>query len=492
MKLRNRSKNISSTKHFHSYSNDDDDDDNDDNDDDSVSESSEYDDDVMTGNEDSDTSKSEESHEQHNTKPSLKDMNILKFLYTMCDDDTDNKSESQSDVSENDSDWLPPSSKQRPSDTKKRKNRSKIVLIMNGNNDTGVERPHHDRRKKQKQDQDKTTRGKNRCKNKNKQNTMLPQPPIFPTNLEELIQLSLLCKDHKYKDCDRLDEMYGSLVELNKLVGLKTIKQSIFEFILMRLQKHGLILPNMNHIILAGPPGCGKTTLCQILGKLLCKLGVCKTENVVFGTQANMIAGFLGQTASMTEELIKSAFGGVLVIDEASSLADGRRSDNADSFSKSCLDTLNRMLSEHGDKFICILAGYKHEIYRDILSVNPGLPRRFSVQFEIDKYSPSDLRDITRIKIEQRGLQFKHDNDTLPPVDWFKKNLKYFLNFGGDCEILVDKIITYHSIQTFGKESKKIITRNDIEKGFELMIQHNCNDSKENDIDETALRLMYT
>ena len=133
--------------------------------------------------------------------------------------------------------------------------------------------------------------------------------PELPQNLQELITLSNLCKKKKYKDCGNLANMYDALLELDSLVGLKGIKQSIFEFIIMRLQHHQLSLPGMNHIILACPPGCGKTTLCHILGKILCKLGVCKTDNVVFGTQANMIAGFLGQTAAMTEELIKKAFG---------------------------------------------------------------------------------------------------------------------------------------------------------------------------------------
>jgi hypothetical protein len=204
-----------------------------------------------------------------------------------------------------------------------------------------------------------------------------------------------------------------------------------------------------------------------------------------------MIAGFLGQTASMTEDVIKKSFGGVLVIDEASSLADGRRSDSSDSFSKSCLDTLNRMLSEHGDKFICVLAGYKHEIYRDILSMNPGLSRRFSIQFEIDTYTADDLRNIVILKLKQRGLEFENETLTIPPLKWFKTHEKSFPNFGGDCDILVDKVITYHSIQTFGKDDKKTITYKDIIKGFEMMVKQ-YNTTKTDDLSNSALHLMYT
>ena len=314
----------------------------------------------------------------------------------------------------------------------------------------------------------KRNRSATRRRNATKHNNY-PAPPLVPSTLSQLIELARLCQKTNYRDCDALGSMHNVLCELDHMVGLLEIKQTIVDFVLLHLQRQSMSIPAMNHIILAGPPGCGKTTLCTILAKILCRLGLCSTEKIVFGTQANMIAGYLGQTAAKTEAIIRSAFGGVLVIDEASSLSDGRGEGSSDSFSKSCIDTLNRMLSEYGHKFICILAGYKHEIHRDILSLNPGMARRFSTQFEVQPYRPIDLRDITLRQFSKRGVQI--EPDVVPPVCWFREHIQSFPNYGGDCEILVEKTIIVHSKTTFGQKDKDNITRESVLGGFELMMK---------------------
>jgi SpoVK/Ycf46/Vps4 family AAA+-type ATPase len=291
-------------------------------------------------------------------------------------------------------------------------------------------------------------------------------PPFVPQHLEDLICLADICQEpHVFRDCATLGDLYEPLCALQRLVGMGSVKRCMFEYIMLRLQQ---VDNRMNHMVLAGPPGCGKTTVCTIIARILCRLGVCETENIVFGTQANMIAGYLGQTASKTEKLIRKAFGGVLVIDEASSLADGRSSGSSDSFSKSCLDTLNRMLSEHGDRFVCILAGYKEEIYRDILSVNPGMRRRFSVHLEVDPYTGEHLRQIVRDKIQERGFTCVD----IPPATWFHTHLSSFQNTGGDCQILVDKSIICRSLEVFGELNKKELLRQNILDGHTLMTKH--------------------
>lgn len=322
-------------------------------------------------------------------------------------------------------------------------------------------------------------------------------PPIQPNSLETLIELGVQCQKQKtctYRDCTRLGSLVEPLKELHNMIGLTQLKQDISQFVQLRLQNVPSLLPEMAHIIIAGPPGCGKTTVSTILAKILCRLGVCKTEKIVYGTQENMIAGFLGQTAGKTESLIRSAFGGVLVLDEASSLADGRSEQNSDSFSKSCLDTLNRMLSEHGDKFVCILAGYEKEIYRDILTVNPGMSRRFSTRFHIDPYSETQLRDIMVLKIKQRGLKCTKGTDfeTLLPVPgWFKEHSHLFPHFGGDCMTLVDKIILCSGLRSFGKVRKGFIVAQDIEDGIAIFKRQSKHDkeTKSNNCDLSHLSM---
>jgi SpoVK/Ycf46/Vps4 family AAA+-type ATPase len=319
-------------------------------------------------------------------------------------------------------------------------------------------------------------------------NASMDTPPIHPTNLKTLIALCVHCKTSRdrFMDCENLSALLEPLQELEQMVGLFGIKQSIVDFVLLNLQSTSISLPNMRHLIIAGPPGCGKTTVSTIIAKVLTRLQLCQTDKIVFGTQANMIGGFLGQTAPKTEELIRSAFGGVLFIDEASSLADGRSEQNSDSFSKSCIDTLNRMLSEHGDKFVCILAGYKTEIYRDILSINPGMDRRFATRFEITTYTPEELMEI----MHRQFLIRKTTLAGLIPLTWIKQNISRFGNAGGDCMTLVDCIIVEHAKRSFGSTGKNRLVQIDIDTGLRTFLSRQIQKSP-NDVPE-SLRCMYT
>jgi DNA polymerase III delta prime subunit len=306
-------------------------------------------------------------------------------------------------------------------------------------------------------------------------NNTLDPPPLHPTTLTSLIALCQQCEHKHYVDCFRLNDLLGPLQELEAMVGLQTVKQAVVDFILLHLQSDVINLPDMRHMIIAGPPGCGKTSVSTIIAKIMSRLNLCETEKIVYGTQGNLIGGFLGQTAPKTEALIRSAFGGVLVIDEASSLADGRSDQSSDSFSKSCIDTLNRMLSEHGDKFVCIVAGYKKEIYRDILSLNPGMDRRFSTRFEIEPYRPSEILQIIHCHAKRRGVTLLEGegggdkNGSELTVHWIQANMGLFKNAGGDCLLLMDTIIMEHAKRSFGRLQKNQVTTEDVARGLAVV-----------------------
>lgn len=295
-------------------------------------------------------------------------------------------------------------------------------------------------------------------------------PPFTPTNLEELIRLANHNDIETFRDCRALKSMLPHLQDLASLVGLASVKQAVFDLILSNLQRD-LPRSELNHMVVYGLPGLGKTTLVNILAKVMCSLSLVDKAKVVHATAASMIAGFLGQTAEKTTALVESAAGGVLLIDEASSLADGR-SHNGDSFSKSAVDTLNRLLTEKGSQFVCILAGYEDEIERDFFSINPGLRRRFPHVFRLSKYSPLELRDIAVYHLAKTGLQVP---EVAVQCSLFSgENYDYFSSMAGDVTVLVGKILAAHSRTVFGCAEKKKISAATVNQGFKdfLLLKH--------------------
>ena len=316
-------------------------------------------------------------------------------------------------------------------------------------------------------------------------NLLLPQPPFVPNNLDELVKLAELSKEKCFRDCQILPVLVEPLKQLQMMIGLTDIKQKIFNMLFLRLQKKYITLPQLGHIILCGPPGTGKTTLVQILAKILAAVGDLSSDKVVNGTASSMVASFLGQTAPKTEALIKSAFGGVLVIDEANSLADGRSNGSGDSFSKSAIDTLNRHLTEDGDKFICILSGYKDEIDRDIMSINPGLQRRFNNVFEMKGYTKNELRQISLLKLKEKKLKLEENVEL--PIDIFTE--KNFPSFAGDAAVYIDNIVLAHARNVFGLIDKDTVDKNAVQVGTDNYIEQQKNKRKTPD---TAPLTMYT
>lgn len=147
-----------------------------------------------------------------------------------------------------------------------------------------------------------------------------------------------------------------SLGKLCCLVGMEKIKMNIFNQLIYLLQDIETRVPHMLHTCIQGPPGCGKTELVKILADIYANLHIIKEAKVIVAKRSQLIAGYLGQTAKKTQEIIDSAKGGVLLIDEAYSLGN---EELRDSFSKECIDTLNQNLTEGKSNFVCIIAGLR-------------------------------------------------------------------------------------------------------------------------------------
>lgn len=296
-------------------------------------------------------------------------------------------------------------------------------------------------------------------------------------SLQDLINMihnNPICDNVEYNiDMKMMHNIKPHLIELNDMIGMKSLKDNVVDQIIYFSQ--GLHKSsNKNdgdfmHTVIYGPPGTGKTEVSKILGNIYSKLGILTKNTFRKVTRADLIAGYLGQTAIKTKDVINSCIGGVLFIDEAYSLGNEEK---RDSFSKECIDTLCESLSDHKDKLMVIIAGYEKELENCFFNLNQGLNSRFPWRFKIEKYTPSELKDIFTNKIIKNGWSVKNSENSIIEQEWFEKHINYFKYYGRDMETLFSKTKIAHAKRVFCKPSsdKKILTIDDINKGFEMFL----------------------
>ena len=261
----------------------------------------------------------------------------------------------------------------------------------------------------------------------------------------------------------KLYDLVEPLDKLKNMIGMHTVKQNIVNHILFYLQDLDNEFNDMLHTVIQGPPGVGKTELGRILGQIYLKMGILKNSTFKIVKRSDLIAKYLGQTAIKTQRVINSCKGGIMFIDEAYSLGNP---EGRDSFSKECIDTLNQNLTEGRSNFLCIIAGYKHDLQKCFFNYNKGLDRRFSIRYTINGYNGNELFLIFK-KIIYSNNWFIEPTIT---NHFFIKNIDYFKFYGGDVEILFFNCKITHARRIFGlpKDVHKIINQNDIDKAFNI------------------------
>ena len=332
----------------------------------------------------------------------------------------------------------------------------------------------------------------------------IPNPMEDIKNLNDLIKLAKMAKEKEdseeqyIKSIQRLSKLVEPLEELNKVIGLEYIKNQIIDQIIYLVTHCEEKQPPMLHTIIDGPPGTGKTKVARIIGKIITKIGYLKpiekkeektsftsvakllkdslvidvvpekkekkkTGIVKYVTRNNLVAGYLGQTAIKTQKAIDEASGGVLIIDEAYSLGGKRGSEETDSYSQECIDTLVSNLSENRS-FVCIILGYSDDIKNSFISQNKGLESRFPFRYTIKDYKIEDLLNILKDKVVSDGFEYKEEIFK----DFLLKKSKEFKFFGRDMETLWFKIKMAQTKRIFIKKSEnnREIIKEDIDKGI--------------------------
>ena len=195
------------------------------------------------------------------------------------------------------------------------------------------------------------------------------------------------------------------LAELDGLCGLDKVKADVKSLInlvkVRRLrQEHDLPVPPMSlHLVFMGNPGTGKTTVARLLAKIYHAIGVLSKGQLVEVDRSGLVAGFVGQTAIKTGEVIQKALGGVLFIDEAYALANH---DNANDFGQEAIETLLKGMEDHRADLIVIVAGYT-ELMGKFIHSNPGLESRFNKYFYFEDYTAAQLMEIFRSMCQKNG-----------------------------------------------------------------------------------------
>ena len=283
-----------------------------------------------------------------------------------------------------------------------------------------------------------------------------------------------------------------AMAELHELVGLDVVKKDVDSLVnLVKVRtlrkERGLKCPDMSfHLVFSGNPGTGKTTVARIVGKIYSALGLLSKGHLVEVDRSGLVAGYVGQTAIKTQEVITKALGGVLFIDEAYALAPEKAGKD---FGQEAIDTILKAMEDHRDDFVVIVAGYDNLMPRFIDS-NPGLKSRFNKYLYFADYNGDQLYEIFEGRVKRNDYRLSEE-----AVGFVKEHLTELYedrddNFGNarDVRNLFEKIVANQANRVAGMDSPTTddiltITRADLQGLMDLpLVEREENDGEKPEI----------
>lgn len=288
---------------------------------------------------------------------------------------------------------------------------------------------------------------------------------------------------------ETLDTSISAISEINKLVGLDEAKLKLSQLIAIAKtnklrEENGLNKSSStsNHMIFTGNPGTGKTTAAKLFATAMYQNGVIKENKFVSTNRSNLVASFIGQTAEKTKQVIYSAIGGVLFIDEAYTLV---KPNDPQDFGSEAIDELLDDMEKYRNNLIVILAGYTEKM-EEFLDANPGLRSRIPNRVFFADYSAKDLLEIIHKNIEKEGVIVLKD------PKYFDERITSYIennNPSGNGrwarnlyqEVLQSQAMRVAFIENANKEDLMTVTNDDVNRALEsINLDPNSNSQNDN------------